>query len=101
MFMRNRFSAPRVLLAAFVLSLAVLLGSAPARAAGPTGGGFYYVVQYGDTLSSLAARFGVPVQTIIAANRLGARTPYVGGSLYIILAHGHLLPQTIGLILKQ
>lgn len=76
-------SAPRVLLAAFVLALGALLSPAAAHAAGPPAGGFFYVVQYGDTLDSIAARFGVPVQTIVAANGLGTRYPYVGRSLYM------------------
>jgi LysM repeat protein len=83
MSVRTLLSAPRVLLAAFVLSLGTLFAASPALAAGPYGNGMYYVVQYGDTLSSIAARFGVPVESIIAANRLGGRNPYVGGSLYM------------------
>jgi len=83
MLIRTLLAAPRVLLAAFVLSLGTLFAASPAFAAGPYGNGFYYVVQYGDTLSSIAARFGVPVQSIVSANRLGAHNPYVGGSLYM------------------
>ncbi len=83
MSVRTHFSAPRVLLAAFLLSLGTLFAASPALAAGPYGNGFYYIVQYGDTLGSIAARFGVSVQSIIAANQLGGRNPYVGGSLYM------------------
>ena len=76
-------TAPRVLLAALAFVLAALLAPAAADAAGPPTGGFFYTVQYGDSLESIAARFGVPVQSIIAANGLGTRNPYVGGSLYM------------------
>lgn len=83
MSIRTCFSAPRVLLAAFVFGLAALLAPAAAHAAGPATGGFFYTVQYGDSLESIAARFGVPVRSIIVANRLATRYPYVGGSLYM------------------
>jgi len=82
MSVRALFSAPRGLLAGFVFALA-LLSPAATHAAGPPTGGFYYVVQYGDTLDSIAGRFGVPVQSIVAANGLGRRYPYVGQSLYM------------------
>lgn len=43
-----------------------------------------YTVRAGDTLNSIAARFGVPVQELIRVNRI---TPpyyiYVGQTLYI------------------
>lgn len=80
---RNLFSTPRVLVAALAFAFAALLPPATAHAAGPPAGGFYYVVQYGDTLNSIAARFGVPVQSIIAANGLATRYPYVGRSIYM------------------
>jgi LysM repeat protein len=83
----NLLSTPRALVAAFVFAFAALLAPAAAHAAGPPAGGFYYVVQYGDTLNSIAARFGVPVQSIIAANGLAAPYPYVGRSLY--MPHGY------------
>jgi LysM repeat protein len=76
------FSTPRVLFAAFAFVFAAAFPAA-APAAGPPAGGFLYVVQYGDTLESIAARFGVSVQSIIAANELAARAPYVGRSLYM------------------
>jgi LysM repeat protein len=92
----NTSSTPRVLLAAFVLALGALFAPATVHAAGPPASGFFYVVQYGDTLESIAARFGVPVQAIAAANGLGAYTPYVGRSLYMpsgyASSYGNYLP---------
>lgn len=83
MLVRSLLSTPRVLLAAFAFALGALLVPAAAHAAGPPAGGIFYVVQYGDTLDSIAARFGVPVETLAAANGLGTRYPYVGRSLYM------------------
>jgi LysM repeat protein len=79
---RNRFSAPRVLVAAFALALIGLVSPAAVHAAGPPSG-FYYTVQYGDSLDSIAARFGMPVQSIMAANGMTSRYPYVGRSIYM------------------
>lgn len=43
-----------------------------------------YVVQSGDTLNSIAARYGVPVQELIRVNRISPPYYiYVGQTLYI------------------
>ncbi len=42
----------------------------PTRTVTPTPGGFYYTVTWGDTLYSLARRFGVTVAAIVQANNL-------------------------------
>lgn len=44
--------------------------SAPATTPAPAAGQQKYVVKYGDTLSSIAAQYGVTVQQIIDANSL-------------------------------
>jgi LysM repeat protein len=41
------------------------------------------VVQYGDTLESIAARFGVPVGTILQTNGMSSRSAYVGRQIYM------------------
>src|SRR5512143_504896 len=74
---------PRVLIAAFVFISIALLAPASAHAAGPPGGAILYVVQYGDTLESIAARFGVPVEAIIQANSSVRSYMYVGQRMYM------------------
>ncbi|MDE3088563.1 MAG: LysM peptidoglycan-binding domain-containing protein [Chloroflexota bacterium] len=83
MSIKSLLTTPRVLVAASVFALGALLAPATAHAAGPPAGGVMYVVQYGDTLDGIAARFGVPVQSILAANGLATRYPYVGRSIYM------------------
>jgi murein DD-endopeptidase MepM/ murein hydrolase activator NlpD len=51
-------------------TLAVSMGAMPAAAAPPPQTGDVYVVQAGDTLSSIAARFGLKLSDIAAANNL-------------------------------
>lgn len=71
--------------------LVIPCGSAP-----PPGGGHVYTVRYGDTLYSIARRFGVSVQAITRAN--GITNPnriYVGQRL-IIPGGGSTLPPSGG-----
>ncbi len=83
--MRKFALAPgKFLLGLFALVLVFILVAtvfpAPASAAGPT----YYVVRRGDTLASIAARYGVSAWTIARANRLwNPNFIYVGQTLYI------------------
>ena len=90
----NTLSAPpRLGLAVFAFTLiAVLLSPMAAHAAGPPAGGFMYVVQYGDMLESIAARFGVPVGTVLQANGMSSRYAYVGRQIY--MPRGNYLPQS-------
>jgi murein DD-endopeptidase MepM/ murein hydrolase activator NlpD len=54
-----------------LLALSILLmGAIPAAAAPPPQAGDVYVVRAGDTLSSIAARFGLELSDIAAANNL-------------------------------
>lgn len=50
---------------------------------GNSGQGVYYTVVQGDTLSSIAARFGTTVPAIMQANGLTSDLIYVGQVLYI------------------
>jgi LysM repeat protein/plastocyanin len=80
---KNRLAlAPRVLVAAFALAL-LLLPAASAHAAGPPGGYSLYVVHYGDTLESIAARFGMPMQVILQANGMASPYAYIEQPLYM------------------
>jgi putative chitinase len=50
----------------------------------PTTCGFYYRVRYGDTLSGIAARYGVRVWSVVRANNLAnPNVIYAGQRLYI------------------
>ncbi len=59
----------RLVVSLFVLAV-LLMGAIPAAAAPPPQTGDVYVVQAGDTLSSLAARVGLKLSDIAAANNL-------------------------------
>lgn len=59
-----------LLIASVVVILVVLALPASASAAAPTGGGFWYKVKSGDTLASIAHKFGVPLDAIAAVNGL-------------------------------
>ncbi|MFN8597496.1 MAG: LysM peptidoglycan-binding domain-containing protein [Anaerolineae bacterium] len=65
-------------IAAWMLILAVLLSAAPAFAQGQT-----HTVQSGDTLFSLARRYGTTVEALRTANRLSGDLIYVGQVLII------------------
>lgn len=43
------------------------------------GGGFYYTVRRGDTLSSIAKRYGVTTSAIVRANRIRNPSKIVAG----------------------
>ena len=72
-------SSPRVLIAAFVFALIAVLAPTTIFAQGPYGnqGGFTYNAQYGDTMGSIANRFGVSMRSLMQAN------PQYGGNLYV------------------
>ncbi len=50
----------------------------------PTPGGFTYCVQWGDTLYSIARRFGVTIDAIVAANGLANPNQIRAGQILII-----------------
>ena len=70
--------------AAFILTLALVFAAVPASAqtAVPPAGPIY-VVQEGDTLWDIAARFNVTVDEIVTANDLAGQDIYPGNRLVI------------------
>ena len=61
----------RLLLVASILTIVVALAlPASASAASPQGGGFWYLVKPGDTLASIAHKFGASVDGLAAVNGL-------------------------------
>jgi LysM repeat protein len=63
--------------------------SDPQPVTNPPAGGTYYVVQRGDTLKSIADRFGVTFQQLIQANNLtNPNVIYVGQRLFVPGATG-------------
>jgi LysM repeat protein len=70
-------------IALMITTLVILLGVVPASAA-PDESGIVHVVQYGETLYSIARRYGVNVWTIANANRItNPNRIYVGQRLVI------------------
>jgi phage tail protein X len=61
----NRLTILALLLAVLILSASVVQGAPPVQA-----GGKVHVVQWGDTLYSLARRYGTTVAAIVQANNL-------------------------------
>ena len=59
-----------LLFASVLVILVVLVLPASASASSPTGGGFWYLVKRGDTLTSIAHKFGVTVDGLAAVNGL-------------------------------
>ncbi len=73
--MKRNLAAPRIVLAALFVAALLLVSQSTTQAQGPWyGGPRLYVVLYGDTLASIAARFGVPLQALERAN--GIAPPY-------------------------
>ncbi|HFC09334.1 MAG TPA: LysM peptidoglycan-binding domain-containing protein [Chloroflexi bacterium] len=56
----------------------------PLAAATPTLPRFVYTVRAGDTLGSIAARFGTDVETLLALNNMTADTPLAVGQALLI-----------------
>lgn len=74
-----------ILIALLLTTAAVFTFSTRAFADGPQGGAVLYVVQYGDTLESIASKFGVPIETILQANGWTQTRGYypVGQQMYL------------------
>jgi peptidoglycan-N-acetylglucosamine deacetylase len=67
-----------------LLLIVVLALPGIADASSPSGGGFWYRVQRGDTLASIAAKFGVTVDGLAAVNGLASvNRIYAGTYLWI------------------
>ena len=56
--------------AGLLVVMSLILTPASALAAPPETGGAVHIVQVGETLSSIASRYGVTVEAIMAANGL-------------------------------
>jgi lipoprotein-anchoring transpeptidase ErfK/SrfK len=69
---------------AWVLLFTGVSSAAPAQALNARSGGFWYIVQSGDTLSGISAKFDVSVAGIMQANQIKSpRLIYVGQKLYL------------------
>jgi LysM repeat protein len=79
----------------FVCTLFVLLIAQVAWAAPPEHGSFTHIVQWGESLSYIAARYGTTVHAIVQANAIANPDRiYVGQRLYI--PHGGAYPTVHG-----
>ena len=73
-----------LLVVSLILLIVVLALPGIADASSPSGGGFWYQVKRGDTLASIAARFGVTVDGLAAVNGLSnINRIYAGTYLWI------------------
>jgi LysM repeat protein len=73
-----------LLFVSLLLLIVVLALPAIADASSPSGGGFWYLVKRGDTLASIAARYGVTVDGLAAVNGLKSiNRIYAGTYLWI------------------
>ncbi len=79
----SRHTVQRVLSIAAALAFLIALAPPATDAAPPRDGQIVYVVNYGDTLFSIARRFGSSVSAIQAANSLRSDFIYVGQRLVI------------------
>lgn len=85
---------PRFILVVLVFALVHAVNVHASEPAGITGGITTHVVGAGETLTSLAARFGVDASTIAAENHLAAdRSPEVGREL--LIDNRHIAPAAI------
>ncbi len=75
---------PKRLVVSLLVFAILLMGAIPAAAAPPAQGGDVYVVQTGDTLSSIAARFGLKLSDIAAANNLSNTNLIVVGQRLVL-----------------
>jgi LysM repeat protein len=78
-----------LLLAALILSVSVVQGAPPVQA-----GGKVHVVQWGDTLYSVARRYGTTVAAIVQANNLANSNWIYAGQRLIIPTGGTAFPPT-------
>jgi len=85
----NRLTVLPLLLAALILSAGVVQGAPPAQS-----GGTVHVVQWGDTLYSLARSYGTTVEAIVQANNLANSNWIYTGQRLIIPTGGSAFPPT-------
>ena len=90
----------RVILVAVLAAICILAGAVTTYAQTPDA----YVVQRGDTLSGIAARFGVPVEALARANGLSVRAWVYTGQRVSIPAHagpGDVVEGWVGTVVKN
>jgi LysM repeat protein len=81
---RNGLANPNLIRVGQVLALPGATGPAPA--ASPAGGAQFHVVQAGDTIGRVAARYGISQRQLIDANGLTDGMIYVGQRLSLLPA---------------
>ncbi len=69
--------------------------AAPAPAPATSDASGLYVVQAGDTLAAVAARYGLSVEVLAAANGLGPSDPLVAGNRLFLAAQNAVAPTPI------
>jgi len=79
---RNGLANPNLIRVGQVLSLPG--AAAPAPTTAPVGGAQHHVVRAGDTISGVAARYGISQQQLIDANGLTGGRIYVGQRLSLL-----------------
>ncbi|MFB0537833.1 MAG: LysM peptidoglycan-binding domain-containing protein [Anaerolineae bacterium] len=85
----NRLTILALLLAALILSASVVQGAPPVQA-----GGKVHIVQWGETLYSLARRYGTTVAAVVQANNLANANCIYAGQRLIIPVGGPAFPPT-------
>jgi LysM repeat protein len=85
----NGLKNPNLIRIGQVLKVASAGGSAPTSGVrSPAGGATAHVVRAGQTLSGIAARYGITVAQIIAANGISGERIYVGQQLRLVPSAG-------------
>lgn len=96
----------KLVMAALVCALLALISIQPAQAAAPEYGRFIHIVQWGETLGGIAARYGTTVRAILRANYIAnpnriyagqrLRIPAGGGGYYPPAGGGGYYPPSGG-----
>ncbi|MFP5254448.1 MAG: LysM peptidoglycan-binding domain-containing protein [Acidimicrobiia bacterium] len=98
----NAIANPNLIRVGQVLTVPTAGGSNPGSSGGsgsatpPAGGATHHVVQRGDTLGRIAARYGIPQQQLIDANGLTGGVVYLGQRLSLLPATSAPRPPVAG-----
>lgn len=90
----NGLSNPNFIYAGQVLTIPGAAGTPPTPPPPPPAPTTRYVVQWGDTLSSIAYRFGTTVEAIMRANNL-ANSWYIYAGQVLLIPSGTALPPSM------